>query len=184
MHLDHLQTPFSGRPGLELLALYYQKVREGWGGCGYVALQEGQIVGYTCGIWDGQTLRKNLISSAWFKIGFWAAMQAVIRPIMVLDLVRRFTQPKSKQAETTHGYELRPIVVSPEARGSGVAVQLVDALMHDAAGRGYPYIYLYTKLENSRANAFYRKTGFHSVGQELRSGQVYCRYERSTGKQP
>jgi GNAT superfamily N-acetyltransferase len=54
--------------------------------------------------------------------------------------------------------------VSPDARGTGVAERLTDALISWARGRGYPRMVLWVYDVNPRAAAFYRRYGFLPTG--------------------
>lgn len=82
--------------------------------------------------------------------------------------------------DVTRGYELRPIVVAPSARGTRVASDLVAVLLADARRRGFQRVHLVTEVDNGAAHAFYRKVGFRSNGTTTgRSGLAFVRYECS-----
>lgn len=54
--------------------------------------------------------------------------------------------------------------VTPSARGSGVAIQLVDAVFEWARSEGATELYLHVTSTISRARAFYEKLGFEFTG--------------------
>jgi ribosomal protein S18 acetylase RimI-like enzyme len=54
--------------------------------------------------------------------------------------------------------------VSPRARGSGMADNLVEAVCAAAAADGAPLVALWVTDVNARARAFYRRMGFVSTG--------------------
>lgn len=182
LHLQHLTTPFMGKPGLELLSLYYKEVSKGQGGCGYVAVLDGEVVGYICGIWDRQTLRRNLLRRAWFWALFWSFAQELTKPKLFINFIQRLNQTMRNRVGDFEGYELRPIVVSPKARGNGVAGRLLEAIYKDANERGYETIQLFAEPENARANSFYQKNRFHFMGHKASSDGFYNYYERSTSE--
>jgi GNAT superfamily N-acetyltransferase len=54
--------------------------------------------------------------------------------------------------------------VTPSARGSGVAMKLVDAVSSWARAEGAHELYLHVTTSVERARAFYEKAGFHPNG--------------------
>jgi ribosomal-protein-alanine N-acetyltransferase len=77
------------------------------------------------------------------------------------------------------GYELRPIVVAPVVRRTGIGVQLIEMLLADAVQRGFDRVLLAVQAGNVAAAALYRRAGFRLTGKESRSGEAYLRYEYS-----
>jgi len=108
---------------------------------------------------------------------FYEFLQAVAKPVLISDFLTRFQPPAKSSNQAINGYQLRPIVVVPASRGTGLASELVQTLLRDAARRGYSKIFLYTEAENIPANKFYTKFGFNFVNQESHSKQIYRRYE-------
>ena len=177
LHLNYLRTSFQGRAGRELLVAYYRAVVEGLGACGFVAEDSNQTVaGFVCGVWAPGLVRRTMLRRQWPRLLFWGAVQAALHPTMVGNRLRgseTMTDPDS-------GYELRPIVVAPDARGSGLAAELVARLVLDARSRGYDYLHLFTEADNDPANTFYRRIGFREVEIVKRSDLVYIRYQLAT----
>ena len=182
MHLASLRTNFDGTAGRKLLETYYLTLAECEGAIGYVAESQGNVLGYICGIWQPKVVQIMLIRRFGIRIFFWGLFQVLHKPSICVHSFRRLFNERRFANQNIIGYELRPIVVVPEARGSGIAAQLVKTIMSDAAQRGFPKIYLYTEDTNDPANAFYRKNGFSFVSREIHSGQVYNRYEGATEK--
>ena len=54
--------------------------------------------------------------------------------------------------------------VGPNARGTGVAATLVDAVAGHAASQGAGTLVLWVTEVNDRARAFYRRLGFAPTG--------------------
>ncbi|WP_223858068.1 GNAT family N-acetyltransferase/peptidase C39 family protein [Salinimonas profundi] len=59
---------------------------------------------------------------------------------------------------------LYSIAVDPEARGLGIAAQLIDELERRALLRGKPFMRLEVAVNNRAAIALYEKLGFHQFG--------------------
>ena len=178
LHLQNLRTNFSGRPGLELLRLYYQSLVGAKGGCGFVAEQEGRILGYVCGIWDPVNIHSFFIRKYGVGAVIWGIDQIIVSPKILRSIKSRFL-PMSNQAQDLKlDYELRPIVVSSEARGTGISVRLVEALVADATERGFLRIQLFTESDNIAAQKFYHKAGFCKVGTISRDGISYLQFAK------
>jgi len=60
----------------------------------------------------------------------------------------------------TNRYNLIGMWVAPEARGSGVAAKLVDAVKSCGRDKGHKCVYLDVAPQNARAAHFYLKQGF------------------------
>jgi ribosomal protein S18 acetylase RimI-like enzyme len=176
LHLRFLPTFFKGTPGRHLLKVYYEAVACGHGATCFVAEEGDRIQGYICSVWDSGALQRELIRKSWHSLVYWGIAQAVINPSSSIAWIRNSLQPKDHK--TIGGYELRPIVVDVNSRGTGLAIQLVERLVQDAIFRGYQWIYLYTEMENIAAQKFYCKVGFHEVGVVHRSGKPYLFYKR------
>lgn len=179
LHQEHLRSRFRGRAGLRLIEAYYAAVSEGMGACGYVAERDARVVGYVCGVWDRKALRSTLLRAHSARLLLWGIVHAVSHPSALISAFQRVRRPCSGPPPLGSGYELRPIVVAPEARGTRAARLLVSALDEDAAGRGFERIYLYTEEDNSRARRFYIRSGFEAKDSIQRAGTMYLRYERA-----
>lgn len=177
LHLSNLRTPFCGRGGKGILECYYQALSHQAGACGFVAKESNKIVGYVCGIWEPKLLRRELFRSQWLKLGWWIIIQAINKPSVFFNLIRRYQNSTSIEDEGS-AYELRPIVVLPEYRRKGVAGLLLNILIEDAARRGFDRIILYTEDDNIAAQSFYIKEKFNLVTKVSRNGTIYHRYER------
>lgn len=60
--------------------------------------------------------------------------------------------------------ELSKVYVRPDAHGSGVARQLIEQSVEIARERGAASVWLGVNDQNVRANRFYEKSGFATVG--------------------
>ncbi len=80
------------------------------------------------------------------------------------------TQPDSAELLDTvdqNSAYLSKFYVHPDARGTGVARELMDRVVNDAKDAGFASIFLGTNIYNDRANAFYAKSGFEIVGERI-----------------
>jgi len=182
-HLLYLSTPFRGLAGRKLLSQYYQAICKGKGASGYIAIREGELLGYVCGVWDAHELQKILLQTRWLHLTWWGTLQMIGKPSLFVDFINRLrmripAEAKSDATFDQDGYELRPLVVSPAMRGSGLALQLVERLREDARLHGYPSMYLYAELDNLAAERFYRKAGFRRKSERVLNGRPVMRFEK------
>lgn len=182
LHLCHLPTSFHGAAGRRLLACYYEAVAQGQDACGYVIWNEDRLAGYACGVWDAEALRSGLLRRRGGEVALWGVLHAATQPRMLADLRRRLVRGAGEDGAEEPGYELRPIVVAPEYRGTGAATALVESIVADARRRRYPQVHLLAYASDDRALRFYRKAGFHEAAQIERGGARFIRFVRETAE--
>jgi ribosomal protein S18 acetylase RimI-like enzyme len=66
--------------------------------------------------------------------------------------------------ETDEGTELNAIHLLPEALGTGLGAELMEAIVEEARARGRRTLHLFVLEGNERAQAFYRRTGWRPAG--------------------
>lgn len=181
LHMQHLPTPFRGGPGRRLLSAYYRAVAGGRGAIGYIAEEQGHILGYVCGVWDPAALRAQMFKAEWPTLMLWGPVSVLFQPQLMASFAQRFTRPAEREVEPAPAaeYELRPIVLDPASRGTGLAVRMVERLMLDARDRGFTDMVLYVEAGNQAAQAFYRKMGFTAVSHLQPPSGLIIRLERS-----
>lgn len=162
LHISNLRTPFRGTVGIMLLQLYYRGVLFENGSVGYIGLVDGECHGFVCGVWDSKLLKHQILSNNLVRLIFWTGLLCIISPKYILNLFNRLLDKKNRYTNI-HGYELRPIVVDPQTRGTGLAGLLVDRLVEDANSRGYRKMHLYVEDDNLIARKFYSKKGFSEI---------------------
>ena len=174
LHMLSLPTPFSGRAGWELLNRYYLALSTHQGGTGLVALEGGALTGFICGIWDARKVKSVLLRSHAGALAVWGVLQLLSKPALLVDFAHRFFAmhgPGIATMDDCGQLELRPIVVAPAARGTGLAMQLINRLVMEARERGFRSMCLYAEPDNLPAQRLYARAGFRVVGRKkLESG--------------
>ncbi|MBK7917809.1 MAG: GNAT family N-acetyltransferase [Chloroflexi bacterium] len=181
LHMGALPTPFAGGSGEALLTLYYRSVTMEQGAMGYAAVNaDDDVIGFVCGVWNPGQLRRYLIKRHGFSLLWWGSLQFGQRPQIFTSLpgrLRRTPPNLDTGVDISYGgYELRPIVVAKEARGTGTAGELVETLLQDARQRGFTEMHLFAEPDNLAACKFYDKVGFAADGQGIRDGRPVVRY--------
>lgn len=174
LHLNNLRTAYRGNSGLMLLKYYYETLALSGGASGYVAVMDDFVKGYICGVWDHRIIKKALLKNYWIHLAIWGTIQLLFNPSIILPAANNNRRTNNR---ADSGYELRPIVVSPEMRGIGLASQLVNSILIDAEKRRYKSIFLYTEEDNFMAIKFYTKFGFHLVSKHPAQKATYLRFE-------
>lgn len=175
LHMKYLHTPFKDKPGGNLLEVYYSTLTEQVGGCGYVAVDDNNVAGYICGVWDPKKLRKILLKKHWWPLLINSIKLLGLNPNLIIDYASRFLKKDDyNDIIDSEGYELRPIVVDGAYHGSQVSSMLVAQLFSDARKRGYKSIFLITEVDNLPANKFYKKQGFLLFNRSTRTN-IYKR---------
>lgn len=178
LHLNNLRSPFKGKPGIEILKLYYNALIRSDGGSGFVALKDTSVIGYICGIWDPNLVMKRLLTRSWYKLLYWGIYSCIVDPKLLYHFILRL-MPRKKfhHKKTEKEYELRPIVVDLDQRGKGFSSLLLKALIEDAIKHGYKTIYLKTENDNLSAQRFYEKEGFKRIENINESGRSLYQYK-------
>ncbi|PWH12785.1 MAG: hypothetical protein DDG60_11725 [Anaerolineae bacterium] len=169
-HITYLNSSLKGQTGIQILEYHYKSMITQKGAAGYVAKMNGQFAGYICGVWEPTLFRRQLLFHA-PALMFYVAKYILENPHIVIQVFRRlievheliFRRKKPNRSSFTavnHSYELRPIVVLPEFRGTGIAEALVERLIQDAKERGFNQIFLLTEHDNLPAIRFYTRFGF------------------------
>ncbi|GGV24486.1 hypothetical protein GCM10010182_53830 [Actinomadura cremea] len=138
----------------------------------FLAVSEGRLVGYLTGCPDTsafpsddallmQAIRRHRLLLRREPLAFFARSMAD----MAGAAVRR--RPTSKGFDDPRWPAHLHINVASEARGTGVAADLVNAWLDRLRALGSPGCHLQTLRENARAVRFFRRMGFTEHGPAL-----------------
>lgn len=108
---------------------------------------------------DIQDLDQNFFPRPW-KASDWSGLDMAQHKLWALeegDLIgfALFATPVGD--ETVH---LLKILITPEKRGSGVAINFWTLICQELQNSGYKSVFLEVEKSNGRARAFYQKSGF------------------------
>lgn len=176
LHLKHLRSNLRGYPAQRLLAMHYQCISANQGACGYIAEQNGIVVGYVCGVWDKRLLRSSLLRQFWHRVLLWGLAEVLVNPYAISKSLYSLLFRNKRALGPEWPFELRPIVVDQQARGTGAAKALVDALIMHAKADGFNTIDLMTETDNIGAQRFYEKVGFNREADTVVSAESYLHY--------
>jgi glycosyltransferase involved in cell wall biosynthesis/ribosomal protein S18 acetylase RimI-like enzyme len=152
-------------------------------GLGYVAEQDGRIVGVVAGTTTPAGFFSKLLLERWPAFSV-AALPAVVRRPGALGRVLRAVRYRGEEPPALGKQValLSSIAVDPSAHGKGLGGALVRAFVDGAAERGVEQVYLTTDgADNDAVNAFYQRIGFTLDGSFLTpEGRPMNRYAIET----
>ncbi|HEX8103873.1 MAG TPA: GNAT family N-acetyltransferase [Solirubrobacteraceae bacterium] len=169
LHAEAFPESFLTRLGPRVLARFYAEFAASEAGLGYVATEDGRIVGFVVATrspasFFGGFYRRNLLLVA----------GAVTRALARDPRLRRHARsraghlrylvggrpPAPAAAPPVAGARLLSIAVAPAARGRGIADALVDACRARLAADGVGDLGLSVLKANAAARRFYARTGW------------------------
>lgn len=184
---------FLTRLGEPFLAAYYRLILTSGVGMLLVAEQPpGRILGFIAGLSDPQRFYQSMRTQR--TTFLFSILRTVLRNpsvtltvLLALGRVRRSS--RSNRPSFTASAELSSIGIIPESAGEGVGTRLLRAFEKECLANDIRFVYLTTdKHRNSVANDFYRRRGYHFVGEEMRSPRrimnVYGRHLTESGSHP
>ena len=119
-------------------------------------------------------LERELFDDAWSVELFWSELaQHETRHYLVAEDDARIVGYAGLAAFPEEGY-VQTLAVAPDAQRGGLGTRLLLALMAEARRRRLPRVGLEVRVDNTGAQALYRRFGFAPVG--LRRG-----YYQATG---
>jgi ribosomal protein S18 acetylase RimI-like enzyme len=161
LHQMALGYSFNSRLGNGHLRYLYSSMQQDATCLSIVAVLEGEVLGLVCAALDPETLTHRLLTGlpAWRWVALLGriAFQPSLWPQLIKS--RRLNQPVIFQGLTVKPC-LTVIAVSPAARRCGVGRTLVEAVDDFMHRHGRSCYYLDTRLDNSKARAFYSRLGF------------------------
>lgn len=163
LHVHGISKGFLSRMGETVLADLYAAIDANRLGFVFVAIDaDGEVAGYVAGATSVGALYRSIVIRHGWRYIFQVARYA-LRPRMLMGIIESVFYP-AKTATRYPDAELLSIVVRDNARGTGVADELLEALKEELTARGCDRFKLTVGSGLDRANAFYRKHGFKKVG--------------------
>lgn len=166
LHHQVLDQTFNSRLGIPFLEDLYGSLLSDPATKAWVAVKEGEILGFVCATQDVAKTERHIQRSVYWRNQVVALLHVLTQPRDLRDFlshkslmryVRRFGQPYP--TILTFG-------VAPRAQGAGVASRLMNEVLSSFKHAKIAKLYVDTLQDNSRALAFYqKKMGFERIGQ-------------------
>jgi glycosyltransferase involved in cell wall biosynthesis/GNAT superfamily N-acetyltransferase len=162
--------------GVKFNTIFYKSIAENECSCAFLAHSpSGKSLGVIIGTLDRPFVYKVAVKNNMFRLILGANFR-IVRPAVIKWIIKgilsKFSGKKMEETPNRPLAELIVIAVQPEARGTGVAANLVAMMEKWMKSKGLkgPYMIL-TEKSNGRSNKFYAKIGSHFVGTTLHHGR-------------
>lgn len=164
LHHQVLFNTFNSRLGIPFLEdLYSTLLFDAWS-MAWVALQEGEVIGFATATRDLAATQKHIVREV-----FWR--DRVVAGLHILTNVRDFKDYVAHQRLVLYTRRfgkpyasILTIGVAPQAQGKGVATRLLEEIQAYYEVSRVPQYFVDTLRDNKEALALYKKNGFAPVG--------------------
>ncbi len=159
LHQDGIIKGFISTLGIEFLTDLYLAIDRSEKGFVFVGLDDnGTTRGFVCGATTvGGVYRSVLFRRGWLHVRILA--RRLLNPRTLWRILESLVYPV-RSPKGLPDAELLSIVVDPDTRGSGIATDLLAALLTEFRKQGCPQIKVLVRADLERANAYYVKHGF------------------------
>ncbi len=159
--------------GPRFLREFYSSFLTDDAGIGFVAIEDGKVLGAIVGPLIPDGYFKRLLKRRWYAFCLASIGAVIKRPSVIGRLFRAVFYRGEAPQEGPKRSLLSSIAVSPDVQGKGVGKALVEAWLNEAKARSSNGCFLTTdKNNNDAVNGFYQ-----SLGWKLESS-----YETSEGR--
>jgi dolichol-phosphate mannosyltransferase len=165
LHHQVLRQTLNSRLGIPFLEALYTAILQDPGACGWVAIREDRLAGFLTASEDLHATERRLSRAVSLREKLSAGVRVLSSLHDMRDLFRHKLLAKYVRVRFGRPYStILTLGVSPLARGQGVAQSLVEEADAYFAMNGIRHYYVDTLEDNAAAQAFYRQSGFDSVG--------------------
>lgn len=159
LHISGIQSGFISSLGHDFVSGLYEAIAEDENSFGFVAVEDGQVLGFAAFSTNLSKLYKYVIFKKGFKFAFLLAGK-MLSWRNIKKVWANFFYPEKMKKYDLPDAELLSIVVAPQGRGKGIAKKLVGAGFEECHKRGIDKIKVLVAADNDPANKLYKKCGF------------------------
>jgi ribosomal protein S18 acetylase RimI-like enzyme len=127
---------------------------------GFVAVQEGVVVGVVTGTVDASTVFKDLVLRRGYRLVLPVAGSVLRHPSLIPKIAQTFLYPSKIKSQAGEA-ELFFIGTRVRLRGQGLGQRLFQALADESRRRGMTTMGLTVDDSNETAKRFYQHRGMH-----------------------
>jgi len=164
LHREGIHTGFLSTLGQRFLTQLYAAIPATRGGFGYVAERQGRVIAFVACAERLGGVYKQALKARGLRMA-WAMLPRILRPRTFKRVLETLFYP-ARIEETFPPAEVLSIVAAPEARGSGVAAELMRLACDEFRRRGIRRAKVQVASGNAAAKRFYEKCGFTLAGQK------------------
>ncbi len=177
LHIQEIKYGFISSLGEKFVSSLYRGIIESEQAFGFVAVQEGQILGFICCAESLGAVYKQVLKKHFFRLGVAFLPKIFCRRFWKNALETLCYPAKAQGHDDLPPAEVLSIVVDGKAQGMGVGRLLMEAAFEEFKKRNIPEIKVMVG-EGLRANVFYENMGFTLARQMLQHGKPMNAYIR------
>jgi len=177
----HIQgiTGFISSLGEKFTQYIYQAILESDHAFGFVAICDGDIVGFVACAQNLSQVYKSIIRRHSFGLAC-LLLPKMFRPTNIRDAIEVLLYPKRRASAGLPSAEMLAITLAEQSRGMGIGRKLVDLSLEEFRNRGIEKVKVLVG-EEIAANGFYEHLGFQLVDQYWHHAKLLNTYVRQTG---
>lgn len=177
LHIHGIFEGFISSLGEKFVSSLYRGIIESEQAFGFVAVQDGQVLGFICCAESVGKVYKQVLKKHFFQLGV-AFLPKIFCWRFWKNALETLCYPAKAQGhDDLPSAEVLSIVVDDKAQGLGVGRLLMEAAFEEFKKRNIPEIKVMVG-DGLRANEFYKKMGFASARQMLQHGKPMNAYVR------
>mgnify|MGYP000883075912 CR=1 FL=1 len=177
LHILGIESGFISSLGLDFVTALYEAIAESKSSFGFVTCEGEEVIGFVAFTENINSLYKSIIWKKGFKFAFllgsrlfsWTRLKRIWETLLY---------PSRVKADDLPAAELLSIAVSPQARGKGIASQLIEAGIAECRKRGMDRMKVLVGANLVAANKLYLKCGFEKAGEIMNHGALSNIYLR------
>lgn len=163
LHIEGQPGTFLTALGTRFLDAFYAELSQSAGAYGFVAVEEGKIVGVVVGTTDTHALFKEIILKHGVRLVLPTLLSLLRHPRLLFGLLQSLFYPNKLDAKPGEA-ELLFIGVDTQLRRHHIGTELINVLIGESRRRGATALKITVDVGNARANAFYQKNGLQVIG--------------------
>ena len=171
LHIEGIHMGFISSLGIDFVSALYRAIAESPESFGYVALNEGNVVGFATFTTNLKGLYKSIMKKNMFRFGFllfgkmfsWKMIRKIFETLFYPSRIKKYQFPEA---------EFLSMAVSPAARGHGLATRFVKTGFQECQRRGIKELKILAATTIGPVNKMYEKFGFKVAAQIENHGIV------------
>jgi ribosomal protein S18 acetylase RimI-like enzyme len=179
LHISGIRTGFISSLGLGFVTALYEAVAGSGCGYGFVAEKGDKVIGFAAFATNLNGLYKTVLFRNGLRFAFSLALK-MFSFRTAKKVLETFFYPARIKKLGLPSAEFLSMVISDDARGKGLATQLVQKGFAEAARRGIPELKILAAVDIGPINRMYEKFGFERVGQIENHGIISNIYIAAT----
>jgi len=177
LHIFGISGGFISSLGLDFVTALYEAIADSKNSFGYVTCEGKEVIGFVAFTENINSLYKSIVLKKGVRFAFllgsrlfsWTRLKRIWETLVY---------PSRIQTDNLPAAELLSIAVCPQARGKGIASQLIEAGIAECRKRGIDRVKVLVGANLAAANRLYVKCGFEKAGEIMNHGALSNIYLR------